>query len=265
MEDGSLNNFNNGYRVYTEKYGSSPYQEGDLYLPDGKAIAVICLLHGGFWRMPYDRQQLTPLSMDLVKRGFIVWNIEYRRTGGEGGGWPGTFDDAVVSLNHLMFLKQKYESIDLSRIIVAGHSAGGHLAIWAAGQGDKNATGADALQIQPYAVIGLAPVLNLQRSISTREGREAVSALLGGSPDEYPQRYAVCSPIEMLPLKTRQLIIHGDCDEALPVEWTREYVDAARSAGDDITYIEIQHGQHMDYLDINSEAISRLRDCLLKV
>ncbi len=228
-------------------------------------IAVICLLHGGFWRMPYDRQQLTPLSIDLLKRGFIVWNVEYRRTGDAGDGWPATLDDAIAALNHLIFLKQKYTSIDLSRVIVAGHSAGGHLAIWAAGQRDKNVTGADALQIKPYAVIGLAPVINFQKTIGTQEGREAVFALLGGSPDEYPHRYLACSPIKMLPIKMRQLIIHGDSDEVLPVEWTREYVDAARNAGDDITYIEIVHGQHMDYLNTNSAAVSRLCDWLLDV
>lgn len=244
---------NNSYEKHIEKYGNDKYQEGDLYIPAKKPIALICFFHGGFWQMPYDREQLTPISVHFVKKGFAVWNIEYRRIGASGGGWRGTFDDANASINHLARLKEKYDLLDESKTVIMGHSAGGHLAIWYAKQ----------VETKPYAVVGLAPITDLEKVFGTQEGNKAISALLNGPPDEHPERYAQHSPMRMLPIGVRQLIIHGDRDEYLPVEWTRSYVTYARGAGDAIDYIEVSNGGHMDYLDPNSEAVSRLRDWLI--
>lgn len=246
---------NSLYKKYIEKYGNDKYQEGDLYLPARDPIAVICFFHGGFWRMPYDREQLTSISVDFVKKGFAVWNIEYRRIGSNGGGWRGTLDDAIASINHLMLLKKKFELLNLSKIIVAGHSAGGQLALWCA----KN------VNIKPCAVVGLAPIIDLEKAFMAEVGDNAVSALLNGSPNEHPERYALHSPIRILPIGGRQLIIHGSQDEYLPVEWSRDYVTCSRDSGDNIDYIEIGNGEHMDYLDPSSEAVSKLQDWLIKV
>lgn len=247
--------FNNLYEKHIEKYGSEEYQEGDLYIPyTKKPIAVICLFHGGFWQMPHDREQLTPLAVNFAKKGFAVWNVEYRRIGAGGGGWRGTFDDATASINHLVRLKEKYDLLDISKTIIIGHSAGGHLAIWRSKQ----------VETKPYAVVGLAPITDLEKTFGTKTGKKAVSALLNGSPDEHPKRYALHSPIKMLPIGVRQLIIHGDRDEYVPVEWARNFVACSRNAGDTIDYIEVDNGGHMDYLDPNSEAISRLQDWLIK-
>lgn len=245
---------NASYKKYIEKYGDNEYQEGDLYIPNIKPIAVICFFHGGFWRMPYDREQLTSISVDFAKKGFAVWNIEYRRMGADGGGWHGTLDDAIASINHLVLLKEKYNPLDLSKIIIAGHSAGGHLAIWCAKQ----------VEIKPYVVVGLAPIIDLEKAFIAEAGNNAVSALLKGSPSEHPERYALNSPIRMLPIGVRQLIIHGNRDEYLSVEWSRNYVTSSRNAGDNIDYIEIVDGEHMDYLDPNSEATSKLQDWIIK-
>lgn len=245
---------NTSYKKHVEKYGNDKYQEGDLYIPAQKPNALLCFFHGGFWQMPYDREQLTPISVHFAKKGYAVWNIEYRRIGADGGGWRGTLDDAAAAINHLVLLKEKGIFLDLPKIIIAGHSAGGHLAIWCAKQ----------VKVKVDAVIGLAPILDLEKAFDTETGKKSVSALLDSAPSEHPERYAQHSPIRMLPIGVRQLIIHGDRDEYLPVEWTRKYVTYSRDAGDAIDYIEIRNGEHMDYLDPNSESVTRLQDWLLK-
>src|SRR5699024_7173940 len=99
--------------------------------------AIIVTIHGGFWQSKYDLFENDPICEDLTKRGFATWNIEYRRVGEDGGGWPGTFNDLVSAINHLSALQQSYP-IDLSNVIIIGHSAGGHLALWLAARSTLN-------------------------------------------------------------------------------------------------------------------------------
>ena len=96
------------------RYGPSPDQEGDLHLPDAPRPPVVCLLHGGFWRMPWGRDQMTPLADDLASRGVAVWNLEYRRLGAPGAGWPGTLEDVASGMEHLSRLVD--DLFDVSRI-----------------------------------------------------------------------------------------------------------------------------------------------------
>ena len=245
------------FQMYTEKYGLDPSQEGDLYIPNEKPIAVLCLFHGGFWRMPYDREQLTSVAIDLVQKGFAVWNVEYRRIGAEGGGWRGTLDDAVASVNHLRSLCSDY-SLSANKVVAIGHSAGGQLAIWLAKQYGKSNINGEPLLIKLDQVIGLAPVINLAKAVSDQLGNNSVLHLLGGSPEDYPERYASCDPMRILPTGVPQLILHGSADDALPIQWTRDYVNAARMAGENTEYIEVTNGGHMDYVDPGSEAASVL-------
>lgn len=121
----------------TLPYGPSADQEADLYLPSSTMPPVVCLLHGGFWRMPHGRDQMDAIARDLAAHGFAVWNLEYRRLGAPGGGWPGTLDDAAAGIDHLASLPALGFDIELGRIAIAGHSAGGHLALWAAGRGES--------------------------------------------------------------------------------------------------------------------------------
>ena len=251
-----------GYTIYTEKYGKEEYQEGDLYIPDTEPIGVICLFHGGFWRMPYDRYQLDEVSKHLIGSRFIVWNIEYRRVGSSGSSWHKTFGDAIQAINHLMVLGMKHRGIDLNRVYVAGHSAGGHLAVWIGGRG--NGMVDRLLQVRPRVLIGLSPVLDLRKAFIAGSGNNAVLGLMGGSPAEFPERYSCGSPAEMLPLRMRQLVIHGSNDDVLPAQWSKEYVDRALSRGDRAEYIEIHNGCHMDFIEPGSEAIARLLDWLVQ-
>ncbi len=246
------------FTKHTEKYGPEDFQEGDLYLPGTESPPVVCLLHGGFWQMPYDRSQLTAVSIDLVSRGFAVWNIEYRRLGAEGGGWPGTFNDVIAAVNHLESFVDSGISLNLERVIVAGHSAGGHLALWCAGQTDTVSETFTRLRIKPAAVVGLAPVADLVGAYEAREGDNPIAKLLGGTPAEVPDRYLIGSPMAMVPLGVRHLVIHGTADEALPIELTRNYARAAKNAGDEIDFIELADVGHMDYVDPSSKAHSLL-------
>lgn len=242
----------------TIKYGPSESQVGDLYLPAAVSPPVVCLLHGGFWRMPYGRDEFSPVAIDLVTRGFAVWNIEYRRLGVPGGGWPGTLQDVAAAIDHLAEIAAGGTGLDLDRVTVVGHSAGGQLALWsAAGSGKRHDCRAPS-RVHPIAAAGLAAAADLAGAYALGAGDSAVNALLGGSPDQYPDRYEAASPLSLLPLGVKQLLIHGTADEALPVELTRSYVHAARSSGDDVEYVELIGAGHMDYLDPKSKAHNTL-------
>ncbi len=237
----------------TYSYGSLVNQEGDLYLPHVSRPPVLCLLHGGFWRMPYGRDELTTIAKDLVARGYAVWNIEYRRLGTPGGGCPGTLHDVASAIDHLVKLVTDGIELDLNRVIVIGHSAGGHLALWVSAK-SRPVNISSGIRVQPMAVVGLAAITDLARTFELNAGRGAVEEFLGGSPNQYPDRYAASSPIELLPLGVRQLIIHGVKDEALPIDLSRNYVNAAQASGDCVEFVELPDAGHMDFLDPDSKA-----------
>lgn len=234
--------------MQTYRYGKSTSQEGDLFLPSVSNPPVVCLLHGGFWRMPYGRDQLTEIGKDLAAKKFAVWNIGYRRIGETERGWEETLEDVGTAIDHLAVLVAEGMKLDLDRVIVAGHSAGGQLALWAAKR-SKHST-----HVRLRAVIGLAAITDLARTWQLNAGKGAVNEFLGGSPMQFPDRYKETSPIEMLPLGVRQLILHGTKDEALPIDLAREYVAAAKVSGDNIEFVELPDAGHMDFIDPNSKA-----------
>jgi acetyl esterase/lipase len=240
-------------------YGPLGDQVGDLYLPEAARAPVICLLHGGFWRMPYGRDHIAPIALELKERGFAVWNLEYRRVGAPGGGWPGTLQDVGTGIDHLAALAAETDAMDLNRVAVVGHSAGGHLALWSAGRGKSSdsGNGYQPKRVKISAAVGLAPVADLVQAYALRCGNGAVEDLLGGSPEDCPLRYRTISPAHMLPLGVKQLLIHGTPDEDVPVDISRRYAREAKAAGDDIHFIELANAGHMDLIDPKGEA-SRL-------
>jgi acetyl esterase/lipase len=247
----------------TFKYGQFDAQEGDLYLPQGARPPVICLLHGGFWRMPYGREEFASIALDLEAKGYAVWNIEYRRLGAPGGGWPGTLSDVALAVDYLATLVDEGIDLDLSRVVVAGHSAGGHLALCVSGR-RENALFRSS-RVQPCAVAGLAAVSDLARAYNLGAGNGAVNQLLEGGPEQVPDRYAAASPIELLPLGVKQLIVHGAQDQALPIDLSRHYASSAQAAGDSVEFVELPDAGHMEFLDPNSEAHARLCNWLAQV
>ena len=240
----------------TLKYGPSEAQEGDLYLPAASRPPVVCLIHGGFWRMPYGREELADVAKDIVSRGYAVWNIEYRRLGAPGGGWPGTLNDVASAVDHLAKLADEGLDLDLDQVIVVGHSAGGHLALWVSARNKD--TYFRASRVMPVAAAGLAAISDLARTYEIYAGNGAVDELLGGGPSDVPERYSAASPIELLPLGTKQLIIHGVMDQALPIALSRLYASTALASGDSVDFVELPDAGHMDYLDPNSEAHATL-------
>jgi len=251
--------------VRTERYGPLEDQAGDLYLPAGSRPAVICLLHGGFWRMPHGRDQMTAIAHDLARRGLAVWNLEYRRLGSATGGWPGTFEDAIAGIGHLARLVAVGVDLDLERVTVVGHSAGGHLALWSAGRQRREPERGAAEPVRISAAVGLAPVADLVRGYDLGLGGGAVAELLGGTPAGQAARYQAASPRAMLPLGVPQLLIHGTADDVVPVELSRSYTRAARSAGDQVELLELPGAGHMEYLDPASPAHAALCDWLTRM
>ncbi len=242
----------------TLSYGPGPDQVGDLYLPDRGAAPLVCLLHGGFWRMPYGRDQFDAVASDLRGRGFAVWNLEYHRMAEGESGWPGTFADLDAFLGFLPSLERSHPAIDLTRVAFVGHSAGGHLAFWAAAR-----LGRAARPSLTAIAIGLAPLLDLVAAHHVGLGRGAVEQFLGGSPAEVPDRYEQASPRALLPLRARQIVIHGDADAAVPIGQSQDYVEAARRAGDDASLIALPGLGHMEFLDPHSPAHEALCRCLI--
>ncbi len=189
------------------------------------------------------------LAADLVQRGFAVWNIEYRRLGA-GGGWPATFADVAAAVDRLDGL---HPSLDLSRVDVLGHSAGGHLALWAAGRtrlptGSPGAVAGRA-RVPIARAISLAGVCDLAGAYREWHGG-AVRALMGGSPERLPERYEVADPLRRVPLGMPVLLVHGVLDKTVSIGLSRSYASAAREAGADVELIEIEGaaGGHREFI-----------------
>ncbi|QOR69346.1 alpha/beta hydrolase [Ruania alkalisoli] len=176
------------------EYGAAPEQFGDLSVPEGadqtQARPAVVLIHGGFWQDAYELDLMEPLATDLTGRGYVVWNIEYRKVGESGGGYPGTMADVAAAIDHLAVLAEEHP-IDLDRVAVVGHSAGGHLSLWAGTREDP--------VVEPVLVVGQAPVADLAAAATSDLGGTAVTELMGAAPDQDPQAYAAASPAERLP------------------------------------------------------------------
>ncbi|MFN8012424.1 MAG: alpha/beta hydrolase [Holophagaceae bacterium] len=169
-------------------YGPAPSQVADLHLPDARPAGIVALFHGGFWRFPYGSDQMDDLAADLVRRGYAVWNVEYRRVGEPGGGWPGTVADAFAALDFLADPALASHGLDLSKVVAAGHSAGGHLALLTA-LGERPSPFAPRHpRVRSRAVASLAGIPDLARVHALGSGNGAVAGLLGGAPEDLPER-----------------------------------------------------------------------------
>lgn len=240
----------------TLRYGGGDSRYGQLHLPSGSGPApVVVLVHGGFWLAEYGLDLMDDLAADVVRRGWAAWNVEYRRVGVDGGGWPGTFQDVAGAVDHLLALRGDRahgptgSRLDLDRVAVVGHSAGGQLATWAAGRPGlpTTAPGAGA-EVRPVAAVSQAGVLDLARAARQGVGGSAVTDFMGGGPDDQPDRYAVGSPIERLPIAVPLRCVHGRQDSNVPFEQSQRYVDAATVAGDRAELAPFD-GDHFDVID----------------
>jgi len=247
--------------VETFRYGAAASQAGDLYLPKAPRPPVVCLIHGGFWRLPYARDQMGPLAENLVRRGYAAWNLEYQRLGEDGGGWPGTLRDVSAGIDHLAVLNDKGADLDLTRVVTVGHSAGGHLALWAAGP-RRLAAGDAAPKVKVMAAVGQAPAADINRVHELKLSKGVAVEFLGGAPERFPERYALASPRALLPLGVPQLVTHGDADDSVPVSIGRDYAKAARAAGDRCDYVEFPGVGHFEHLDPTGPTWAAVTDWL---
>ncbi len=248
-------------------YSREDLQFGDLYVPQQSGPhPIVILIHGGYWRAHYGLDLMNSLAEDLAKRGYAAWNIEYRRVGNPGGGWPRTLLDVALATDYLHEIAPSY-GLDLKKVVPIGHSAGGHLALWLAARpripffAQKNPLAVSQLSNEetatPLALAGaisLAGVVDLEMAWRLHLSNDAVVELLGGTIASVPERYAVTSPVAMLPLGISQVLIHGTNDDNVPIEVSQAYVKAARTVNDPITYIELEGVDHFDVIDPHSTA-----------
>ena len=223
-------------------YGGDGNQFLDLRLPSGKGShgLAICI-HGGYWRARYDLGYMGHLCGALTGKGIATANLEYRRVGNVGGGWPATFGDVRAGYQFLLQNGRKYE-FDARRVAVVGHSAGGQLGFCLA-----------AHETGVKAVIALAGVVDLQQAYALHLSNDAVVEFLGGTPAEVPDHYREADPMK-LAISARQWLVHGAEDDVVPPAFSRDYVGAKRKMKEDARLVEIAGAGHFEVVDPRSEA-----------
>lgn len=252
--DSSASNI--AFEIEPIPYGDDPMQVGELSRPllEGPRPVVV-LVHGGYWRVGFTRSAMNDLASDLARVGFAAWNLDYRRFGELGGGWPGTVEDVATGIDHLTEIAPS-RNLDLSRVAVIGHSAGGQLAIWAAARAKAppDAPGAGPL-VRPKGVVSLAGVVDLVSSARSTEAgggvelRRAIEDFLAATPEQSPTRYAQASPLALLPIGVPQLILHGSADDRVPLDQSQGYAAAATAAGDPTEILELEGVDHFQVIE----------------
>lgn len=247
-----------------------PLQFGDLIVPPGKGpFPLAVVIHGGCWRAETATLDSTsPLASALANAGVATWNVEYRRVGDEGGGWPGTFRDVAAAVDFAKSLAKTHH-IDLARVVVVGHSAGAHLALWAASRAKLDAK--SALWVKsPLALRGVVAIagpgdlrpLGLRGSIC---GAGTIETLLGGTVESVPEHYAQASPAALLPLGVRQFLIAGSNDRVVPPRLVAQYEEAARKAGDSVALDLVEGANHMELIVPSASAWPVVRKRVLEL
>jgi acetyl esterase/lipase len=232
-------------------YGRDPNQFVDVRIPADKGPhPVVFFIHGGYWRAKYDLTYAGHLCEALKKAGIATWNIEYRRLGNEGGGWPGTFED-VRSAFHFLHNSSHEQAfrLNLKRLCVAGHSAGGQLALCLAAF-EKNAK----------HVLSLAGVVDLRRGWELHLSNDAVAQFLGGSPTDVPEHYREASPAERAIPKATQKLVHGTADDAVPYEISKGYAEAKKKSGEKVELITLDKIGHFEIVDPQSAVWPKMQD-----
>ena len=232
-------------------YGAANQQFGDLRLPKGKGPhPVVVNIHGGFWRNKYDLTHAGHLCAALTAKGLATWNLEYRRVGDEGGGWPGTLRDIVDGHRFIGQLAEKYK-LDKNRVLVMGHSAGGHLALCLAGH-----------EPSIRRAISLAGVIDLQRAWDLHLSNNAVAEFLGGQPEQVSEHYQEADPMR-LDIRAEQWLLHGAVDEVVPPDFSRTYYERKKKYGENVHLVEIEKAGHLDVIDPRSAAWTKVEESLL--
>jgi acetyl esterase/lipase len=235
------------------QYGPEAQHFFDLRKPAGKKLFPLVMnIHGGFWRNKYDLLHAGQFCAALTKAGFTTANVEYRRVGDPGGGWPGTFEDLRNAYGFL-HLHASGLDVDKSRLLVMGHSAGGQLALCLA-----------AHEPSVTRVVSLAGALDLQRAYELHLSDYAVVEFLGGTPSEVPEHYKEAAPLN-LHISARQAVVSGVKDDVVPVDFTRKYAQAKKAAGENVELIEIADAGHFELIDPATAAFKTVLACVTRM
>lgn len=227
----------------TASYGTADLQKGQLRIPEGKGpFPVAVIVHGGCWSSDFgSMESIAAVPEELTKRGIATWNITYRRNGNEGGGYPGTFEDVAAGVDYLTELA-KTHPLDLSRVTFVGHSAGAHLAAWAASRAKLDAKWAPKVKpVSLFIVDGpatLAPFVGLDAQVC---GRPVIAPFMGGTPAEKPAEYKFASPADHLPLGIPQYMVQG-----MFTPFMGPYAEGAKASGDKVEVLQTDPKDHFD-------------------
>ncbi len=254
------------------QYGGDASQWGELFLPElpdgGEHRGVVAVIHGGYWRSQYGAELGEPLAADLAAHGMAAWNLEYRRAG-NGGGWPNTFIDVLAGIDKLQDLAAAH-ALNLGPVVALGHSAGGHLAAWAAGRGKLAQLGLpevdsqvprrqDATSVHLSGVVSQSGLLNLAEAERLNLSNGAVVNLLGGPSSEYPLRHRYADPMATLPLAVPVMAVHGSDDHTVPLSQSESYVNAGTAAGMAAQLVMVP-GDHYALIDPKTDAYRTCRE-----
>lgn len=251
----------------TAAYGDHPDQVIDFYAPraGGPSAPLIVVLHGGAWRAPYDRLHITPFADYLARRGFAVANVEYRRgatlpaqggTAPVAGRWPDTFDDVAAALDALPALaREALPQADLRRTVLTGHSAGGHLALWAAA---RHVLPADApwrtsAPAPLRGIVALAPIADFAMAEKLDVCGNAALQLLGGEA-KFAERQGYADPALLLPTGIATTLVQGRTDTVVPQAVAESYADAAARAGEVVGLTLLEEVGHFPLIDPAADA-----------
>jgi acetyl esterase/lipase len=241
----------------TLPYGTDPNQFGEIRVPKaltpGKtSFPIVMNVHGGFWRAKYDLKHAGHLCAALAAKGAVTWNIEYRRVGNPGGGWPGTFEDILKAWRYLAPLAKRY-NFEMDHSAVMGHSAGGQLALCLA-----------AHERTVKSAVSLSGVVDLQKAFDEHLSNDAVVEFLGGKPSQVTDHYREADPMQ-LKISAKQWLFHGLADDVVPPYFSHNYVQTKKGQGEDAHVSEIAAAGHFDLIDPKSAAWPKIEQTVLSL
>jgi acetyl esterase/lipase len=250
---------------HTIAYGTAPEQFAELWLPEGKGPhKTLVLIHGGCWLASLPGTELMAhLAEDLRQHGYAVWNIEYRRIGHDGGGYPGTFRDVAAAIDKLREIAPTH-NLSLKKLLAIGHSAGGHLGTWAAAR-PRIAKASPLVGTNPLPIAGVVSLAGINDLKAYRDmgpsacgGPPTIDALTGAAM-RAGDVYADTSPAALLPIGVAQVVASAKLDRIVPPAFGPAFSTAAAKAGDKVKEITFENAGHFELIDPQSDAWKQIR------